>query len=258
MNPRTLAAILPAGPLGVLAGLLLSSGCLPVPTVVGRPAAVVPRDVGSSVVECFGGALLSIQSKDIEAGDRETLTLPGVHGGAIWGLGHGTDVSFAINNEIQGAVILRQQVLGRPEGYDPPGGRRGPAVDASLEAGLGGTWLIDALLTDVHLGVNVSFPCPRVTPYVSYRHHWVSHPVWTDDNGYEIDKYRQEMIWLGFDFPRVGVVGGRAAVEVFYGWPHRPQRHEIANEYWNWGVNFILRERGMVSARRDPWTAGSW
>ncbi len=245
-----------AGPAALVLAAILSvalAGCVPVPTVVGRPAAVLRKDatrinVGGGLVDC-----------DVTT----TQTMPDVetlHDKA-WGYGHAS-VEFGLGkrfglqggmNNGQGYLVLRYQPVGYPaeQAY-----RRRFPVDLSLECGAS-TWIAMAAIPfvpyipygDAHVGVNVSIPMGGFTPYASFRRHRVSHTFYDPDpeappteGGYPENSFRQDMYFVGVEF-KIGdswFRDHRLVIEYFWGESTEPASGYYGESTRVRGLNVIV------------------
>jgi hypothetical protein len=194
----------------VVVCVVVSAGCIPVQTVLGRPAAVL---AAHSDVELSYG--VGVTEYDVSLGEGIPDDAPGtedevigsVHvsaGAPIEGV---ADFWGGINNG-QWFGCLRLQVLGEPVNAPRP---HETSFDVSAEAGASTT--ITYLLfdveyipfSDVHMGANASLRIGRVTLYGAYRHHWGAY-TYEDPDALEGEVsylntfYRQDMVFAGIEF----------------------------------------------------------
>ncbi|MHC5053752.1 MAG: hypothetical protein ACYTKD_03425 [Planctomycetota bacterium] len=223
---------------------LALAGCMPVPTVVGRAAAVLPE--GKSR-ESFGGGFVACDMSPGEAVRKdvrwhEDVTMPCGHASFAFGLGQGLEVSGLLTNG-QTSGVLRWQPIGAADTCIPASAF---PLDISVEVGasMWGAALIFPVmpLADAHVGVNISLAGRTVAPYLSCRRHVVKTSWWDDARGtYDSTRFGQWMFFLGVEF-RGSQIGGdtRMAVEAFYGRSDGmdPAPHGLAAEVW--GVNVVV------------------
>ena len=141
------------------------------------------------------------------------------------GIGPRSDTYWGWNN-LQFFGGVRRQVMGRPQGT-----RTKRGLDCSLEAGAS-AWGPVFLVADFHLGANLSLGGGRVTPWLSYRHHWGIHM----DFDVGPADFRQHMVFLGLE------IQTRSAkpvmVELFHGWPGSDWMDELI-----WGLNVVVHTK---------------
>ena len=123
-------------------------GCIPVPSVVGRPAAVVPQ--GTKTVNIGGGGFYE-ELENQEGADAYCLGY--YHTSSTVGLPHDCDLTLGCSNVLQGFATLRCQVLGRPEAGLTTGTT---SLDSSVEVGAAITIPLEAYTLSGHVGINVS------------------------------------------------------------------------------------------------------
>ncbi len=229
-----------ARPLLVASLALAVGGCLSVPSVAGRTAAVVPEGREFLVM---GGGVASTGYEDVSTGETGTDLTAVPHFSLMLGLGDGFDCQFGANG-FQGIVVVRYQLAGEPLSDTPPSSR---GMDVSIEAGtsVSSSATVARLEigpADFHLGLNVSFPGGNVVPYVTYRHHWANGSYWKWEEWFNLDRwidpdtlephlpswpsgveesedFEQEMIFVGVEFPSPGGGASRVAIEIFHGRP---------------------------------------
>jgi len=189
--------------------------------------------------------------EDLVGAETGTDDLGLAHFSLAIGMGNGFDCQFGANG-LQGFVVLRRQVVGRAAGAERTG--RFP-LDLSLEAGWSVTTDPSAAElrigpTDVHLGLTVSTPGRKVTPYFTYRHHWAdrSYAYWEWSKA-EIplvmgladgESFAQEMFFFGAEFPAPGNPEKRVAVEIYHGRPIGNEAKEAKKAERFYGFNVIL------------------
>ncbi len=227
-------------------------GCVAMPNVVGRPAAVLP--LGEERASIALGARY-YEGKDASGQVIDEYGLPAIYVIGEYGLGARWDsqvgfmgmvIPLGDNAAIAGGHIfniLRYQLLGRAEG-DPP--IAGPP-DLSVEVGVGTTFIaatagsgesvsVEAQATfagSAHVGANLSIQLERWTPYVSYRRYWG-----TADDG-TTGEYEMDWVLVGVRFPDVG---DDLAFEFFHGWPTSRRLTDDDRAYHSWGFNVVIRE----------------
>ncbi len=214
--------------------LLACLGCVPVATMVGRPAAVLPRS-GVRAGHSLGGMSLEQET----ASGSEILGGPELYFHYSRGLGARADVQVggmvAIAEGGEFAEFwsdVRLQLLGSPYEERPEPGAPSSPFDLSVEAGLGGVTHPLGLFTNTYAGVNASFPRPGATPYLSYRRPWGRF----DPDPGEAGRFGVDAVFLGVE---LGRPRRAAAVEVFAALP--VGRSGGMDGTWRvWGVNLVL------------------
>jgi hypothetical protein len=229
------------------------SGCLNVPSVAGRTAAVLP---GGSEHLVMGAGVGGVAFEDSATGDSGTDVVAVPHFSLMLGLGDRFDCQMGANG-FQGFLVLRRQIAG-----DLQGKASRSRFDASLEVGasVSSSATFRALRIgpyDVHLGVNLSFPGRSVVPYVTYRYHWASRSYWewgewlTPQNWVSLppswpsgveegESFRQEMLFVGVEFPAPSSAGAFAAVEIYFGRPSRLGRIGAKKTEEVAGINVVI------------------
>ena len=212
------------------------AGCVPVGSVVGRPAAVMAEGEQRGSFG-LGGVLFERSSFD-----EEDFSLPAFYPYLSYAVGVGNGFDFEVAGWLIGAedaggaghlnLILRNQILGEPYVMEAEGQVRTRPLDLSVEAGAAASFGVtdtDAIgWADVHLGANASVPLPwGATPYFSYRFHWGATPA---------GPIQIQMLFAGIEFTREG--WGRVCVEMFHGYP---ASYELQNLWRTWGCNLLYR-----------------
>ena len=219
---------------------LLIVGCVPVQSVLGRPAAVLPKGE-TWAYRGPGGIRFDWEAIDEVAGDGSLESnisgLPYYFIGGTGGLDKDTEYSVAVVLPSQVMASIRHQFLGEPFGFTPPQGESRFLVDASIEAGasLYIPLVANASWADVYLGVNVSVPMSKVTPYLTYRYHW----NWANGEDYHWSS-QQHMFFVGLDFLK-REQRRAIAVELFYGRPPDMTPEGDVVVYETVGINVIFR-----------------
>ncbi|MHC4250055.1 MAG: hypothetical protein ACYS9X_13080 [Planctomycetota bacterium] len=228
---------------GGLAALALA-GCMPVPTVLGRTAAVLPE---GKFRESFGGGFVAFDASGgaqlpDDASEGGDVIMPYGHASYAFGLGRDLEFSGGLTNG-QGFIVFRWQPVGVADTYASASSF---PLDISVEVGasIWGAAVVAPVIPfmDAHVGVNASLPGRTVTPYLSCRRHAVRYSYWNDTRGiYDSTRFGQWMFFLGVEFR--GAPFGRdrrMAVEAFYGRSDDmdPAPDGLAAEVW--GVNVVV------------------
>ncbi|MHC5053751.1 MAG: hypothetical protein ACYTKD_03420 [Planctomycetota bacterium] len=218
------------------AGLLACPvcGCKYVPTIVGRPAAVLGRgertnpDLGRN-----GWGAWCDFARDTETGESEAFGIPYPLFVSERGLGRRMDIQWGAQG-LRGFGVLRWQPIGEPRSSLPAAGA---SVDVSVESGVGVLLFAGVKQIDGHLGVNASVPLGRVTPYVSVRYHWAN----SDAAGWDSRQEEWRMLYLGAEFR---LRPGRSlVVEVFRGdLEHYDPVYGDSLEVERYGLNILCRK----------------
>lgn len=204
-------------------------GCIPVQSVVGRPAAVLSEGDRRGGL---GGGGVYFESASADGDIAAGFPYPYLS----YSQGLGNNVDWEIAGWIIGdgtaagqlSLVLRQQVLGHPYVLQAENEPRTEPLDLSLEIGGSITGVDTDGYADFHLGVNASAPLPwGAIPYVSYRYHW----------GILEQAFEMHMLFAGVEFT-LAKSGARVCVEVFHGFP--PER-ETTNVWRTWGFNAVYR-----------------
>lgn len=217
--------------LSACALLFFLSACVPVPTVMGRPAAVPGK--GRSYASVGGGLVLY----DWPQGSvPESLGLsedyrPYYHLSWTYGLSDNFEMRAGVNNA-QILAELRMQIAGESESerssYYAP--------DIAIECGFS-IWPyigdnISTVFSDAHIGASISLAREFITPYAAVRMHIVGPDFPYGDTTFDMPVY-----YFGAEIDTR--VGGRerAVVEMFYS----KNYSEPGAPDNIWGANVILR-----------------
>ncbi len=228
--------------------LVTLAGCPPpslIPGVAGRPAAVTPE---LDQIWSFGGGVWNVDWDDARDGTSSWLT--GLAGNMSYGLGLGRhwDFQAGLRHE-HGWVSFRYQPVGQ---VDDPFGAGGSRFDLSIEAGtaFSAKEIVFILApyvpwSEAYLGLNVSIPSRRATPYLTYRYGGGTLRYRLDPDDTEADPVSEwlerEEIFLGIEIPISDDANSRLDIEIYYGRSPRdsPLGTEITHEMW--GLNVIYR-----------------
>ncbi len=214
--------------------LLALAGCIPIQSVVGRPASVMAEgeERGSFGIGGVWFEREDADERDLSAG----IFFPYLS--YAQGVGRGFD--FEVGGWFVGAdsgdgaghlcFLLRRQILGEPYVMEAENQLRTRPLDLSIEAGASVSGVSNAEgWADAHLGLNASVPLPwGATPYVSYRYHWGAF-----DRPFEV-----QMLFVGVEFTRAD--WGRVCAEIFHGYPPDYDRGSI---WRTWGCNLLYRTK---------------
>ena len=211
---------------------LLAAGCRYMPTVAGRPAAVLAGDREALL---FGGGVFGegtgggASGEVLEADERYPLLLFEASLGGRVDLALGTEGN-------RGFGVVRWQVAGLPR---VPGSPGGPSFDVSLEAGTSAIIWFYEYQVEGHLGANFSAPFAWVTPYLSVRRHWLN------GGSYEDRDEQWRMLYLGLEFHRP-YGSSSIAVEFFHG--------ELTGYAGPYGEGMATDKRGV----NVLWRTAAW
>lgn len=270
------AAAGPGRPVLVAACLLALPACMPVSSVVGRSAAVLPEGV---TCESLGGGGFYVRgeqweesagTESLQERDLGTATL---HYAYTKGLGRRADVQ--VGGSIPFALYISPReyeededewlgeeeeqneddetlVLPVPIGLELFGVLRYQVLGSPFDPG---SWLSDepgfpldvsleigagagAVQADCHAGVNLSVRGVRAHPYVSYRYH-----LGTARRDDVAAGFRHHMVYVGVEGPAVGEGSGRGslAIELFYGWAPYDEPSHDRTAWKTGGINIIFR-----------------
>ena len=223
-------------PCVLLTFLCIALGCIPVPTIAGRPASVLSQGVireGVAVGAFYAEETIATGLADAGGWPYGFLMLD-------YGFGGGWDARIAAvpadGTGVQGHGSVRLQVLGEPEDVY---GRSAAAWSMELGFGAGAEWTG----WDAYAGTNLSVPIKDALAYVSYRYHLGESEH--ESSGYG---FSHHMLYLGVDLSQRQAAN--LAVEIYAGWPAHggPGPGEAA--FRNVGFNVVWRS-SYAWSRRD-------
>ena len=263
-------------PVLAAACLLALPACMPVSSVVGRSAAVLPEGVTCGSVGGGGFYVWGEQWEDSDGAEllRETdLGTASLHFAYTKGLGRRADVQ--VGGTIPFTLYIspreyeddEEEWLGEEEEEDEDDDTLVLPVPIGIELFgvlryqvLGspfdpGSWLSDepgfpldvsveiggaagAAQADCHAGVNLSVRGGRAHPYVSYRYH-----LGTARRDDVTAAFRHHMVYVGIEGPAGGEGSGSGtlAIELFYGWAPYDEPSPDRSAWKTGGMNIILR-----------------
>lgn len=270
-------AVCSGRPVLVAACLLALPACMPVSSVVGRSAAVLPEGV---TCESLGGGGFYVwgeqweESAGTESLQERDLGTASLHFAYTKGLGRRADVQVGGTIPFTLYISPREHeedeeewldeeeeeededettlVLPVPIGIELFGVLRYQVVGSPFDPGL---WPPDmsafpldmsveiggaagAAQADCHAGVNVSLRGGRINPYVSYRYH-----LGTARRDDVTAAFRHHMVYVGIEGPAGGEGNGPGtlAIELFYGWAPYDEPSPDRSAWKTGGINIIVR-----------------
>ena len=263
-------------PVLAAACLLALPACMPVSSVVGRSAAVLPGGVSC---ESLGGGGFYVrgeqweESAGTESLQERDLGTASLHYAYTKGLGRRADVQVGGSIPFTLYISPREYdededewldeeeeededdgtlVLPVPIGFELFGVLRYQILGNPFDPG---SWLSDepgfpldvsveigggagAVQADCHAGVNLSVRGGRAIPYVSYRYH-----LGAARRNDVTAGFRHHMVYVGVEGPVNGEGSGRGslAIELFYGWAPYDEPSPDRSAWKTGGVNIIFR-----------------